>query len=163
MGKLIFKTQQEADDALQATKDELAVAKDEFKTWRVEKKLKGDVVPEDPKLAKTWEKMNGLVEKKRAAIAEIKEWKGANKVKKERPVKYEYPANATSAEKKKIRASERAAVKRAAKEAAGGGKTSTKKKKEEKVIAPAEGPKMSKQERKALKKAEGKKETAKED
>lgn len=81
--------------------------------------------------------------------------------KKERVTKYDYPAGATSEEKKAIRTQARAAAKKAAKAAAGGGEKASKKAekkaaKKEAEVAPAK--KAKKEEKPAKKEKKSKKE-----
>lgn len=162
-----IKDYEQSEELLKSSKEEREVARDEFKAFRVENKIKKDEPPTDAKLLKKYNSLLAQKEKKEKEVDEIVAWRKENKPKKEpkiRETKYDYPAECTTTiDKKKFRASERARIKREAKEAAGGGKKEKKadKKEEkggkEKKGTPKEEPKMSKAERRALKKAEEKK------
>jgi colicin import membrane protein len=164
------KTYEAAQEDLTAAKEERKVAKEEFKAFKKEKGIKGDEAPEDQKLAKKFNKMKSTVDTKVARVEEIEAWMKENKPAKERKprdTKYEYPDGATAAEKKKIRAAERARLKREAKEASGEGKKSKKakdgdKKAQKEVVAESKKSKKEKKAEKKAKKAAAAKEEAEE-
>jgi len=136
MGKLTFKTYEEAQESLSATKEELKVAKEEKKEYAKEHGLSSkEDHSEDPKHGKTWKKLKAMVEKKEGIIEETKAWMADNKPVKERAaraVKYDYPSEMTAAEKKKYRAEQRR-EKAKAEKGESGEKTEKKSKKKDKA------------------------------
>lgn len=128
--KLKFKTYEEATEAHSSAKEEREVAREEFKTFRKENSIKKDEPPTDEKLLKKYNKLLEMKTKKEGIVDDIAAWLKENKPKKEKKVretKYEYPADATPGDKKKIRAASRAEAKRALK-----GETKKDKKKDDK-------------------------------
>lgn len=159
------KSAEELANAKKAAKEELQVAKDELKAFRKENKLdKEKDYSADEKHGKKYTKLVAQVTKKTKALEDAETAaKGEKKAAGRKATKYEYPKDATADDKKKIRASARAAAKRALKEEKAGEKKEGKKKEEKKGEEKAGEKKLSKSERRALKKAEAKKEGKKED
>lgn len=157
-------TYEESEEALTAAKEEKAVALEELQAFRKEHSIKKDEPPTDDKLLKGYTKRNDTYQKKKAAVENLTTWRKENKPKKEpkiRDTKYEYPAGATAGDKKKIRATARAAAKRAEK---GEKEPKVKKEKTGKKGKEEEAPKSKgekKAEKKAAKKAGGEKKAEK--
>ena len=112
-----------------AVKEARDAAKTEFIDWCKENGEKRDTKPSDSKKAKKWEKYKGNYDAQVKALESLKEMEAAApKEKKERALKYDYPAGLDSAGKKEFRTKARAAAKKAAKDAEKGeGKKSEKK------------------------------------
>lgn len=157
-----FKDFAESEEALKSAREEMEVARTEFKEFKKENKLKEDAKPTDDKLLKKYNKLLDIKTKKETAVEDVKTWRKDNKPKKEakiRETKYNYPAEATTAlDKKKFRATERARIKREAKEAAGGGKKEKKVDKKKEPAAPA--PEVKSEKKKDKKKGEKKEKPA---
>lgn len=147
------KTVEELKTEKTTAKEELDVAKKEFKSFCKEKKIDADSTsaPADEKVAKKLTKLKDMVEKKQKAYDDLKAAiETAKSTKKEsapRELKYTYPADATPDQKKKIRAEARAEAKRKLKaeaKAAAGEKEPKKKDKKEKESEKKEGEKKKK-------------------
>lgn len=133
MGKSKYNDAAGAKAAIETKKEELAVAEKEKRAFEKDNGLKkGEDHSEHPKHGKKWAKMDKNIQQLEADIEEAKNWLKENKPKKEkkeRQLKYDYPADCTTDEqKKKFRATMRAEAKKAEK-----GEKKSKASKEEKA------------------------------
>jgi len=162
MAKSKFANYDEAAEAFKATKEELAVAREEKKTYFKENGLsQKEDYSADAKHGKKVKKFQEMIDKKIKERDETEAWMKENKPKKERAVRattYEYPDDITTAEdKKKYRAKQRAAKKKAEKGEAEE-KPTKKEKKAKKEEAEAPAPESSKKDKKKKKDKASKKE-----